>query len=78
MDKAVQKIKILVWTIISDYSLEEVSSGAGKGAAVGAGAGAMFGLIGMAVGAAAGALINNSTTTNCRCNNCGYQWEKIM
>mgnify|MGYP004637656551 FL=1 len=62
----------------SDYSLEEVSSGAGKGAAVGAGAGAMFGLIGMAVGAAAGALINNSTTTNCRCNNCGYQWEKIM
>ena len=54
------------------------SSGAGKGATVGAGAGAMFGLIGMAVGAAAGALINNSTTTNCRCNNCGYQWEKIM
>lgn len=62
----------------NEYSLEEVSSGSGKGAAVGAGAGALFGLVGMAIGAAAGALINNSTITYCNCKQCGNKWEKII
>lgn len=62
----------------ANYTVEAVSSGAGKGAAIGAGTGAIFGLIGMAAGAAIGSMISKSETTQCTCGDCGNQWEKIF